>query len=104
MSKKKSNSTVALPPRTADIDLPPAAAAAPPDPVLRTIGIPLGRRSDGYISRHVDVQLDPVQRTSLSRLLSGLRQAGERLDGGKPVGSNADAVRWLLERLANGEG
>jgi hypothetical protein len=45
-------------------------------------------------------QLTMPQSVAVARLAAGLRQAGTKLDNGRPVLFNADAVRWLLEQIA----
>jgi hypothetical protein len=99
-----------LPPVVRDalsLPTPPAAPepAPPPQqlPASVTIEVPLGQLDQGYLSRHVEARLTTtMQCESLRRLTNGLRQAGERLDDGKPVASYADAMRWLLEQLVQG--
>ena len=54
-----------------------------------------------YQARHVEVQLDGRQRASLSRLRAGLESGHLKLANGKPVWSNADAVRWLIEQVSD---
>jgi len=70
-----------------------------PDAV--TIQAPLGEIDQGYLNRHVEARLTTEQQQqSMRRLLRGLQMAEERLSNGKPVASNADAIRWLLEQMA----
>lgn len=76
---------------------PEAVATLPASAIIEA---PLGSLDQGYLPTHVEARLTtPKQRASMRRLLRGLLQAGERLDDGKLVQSNADAVRWLLEKL-----
>ena len=100
-------------------DDPPAVAETPaeppppddpppePGPVVRAVSIEAPLAADaggGYLSRHLEVgRLTLGQRTAQRRLLVGLIHAGERLAGGQPVRSNADAWRWVLEQLVAGE-
>lgn len=73
------------------------------DPV--SIEVPLAEEAgNGYVTRHVEVnRLTLQQKTAQRRLLRGLVAAGERLDNGALVATNADALRWLLEQLAGGD-
>ncbi len=96
------------------IDLPsvPDAQEAPPiepqtevEPVAIdekdgvSITVPLGPLHDGYLSRHVQAQLDDRQRRNMRRMLQGLRLTGAKTISGKFVETPADAVRWMLEQL-----
>lgn len=54
---------------------------------------------DGYLTRHVDTQLDACQRRNLRGLVKGLMASGERLANGKPVENHAHAIKWLLEQI-----
>ena len=80
-----------------------AAAAATVTPVVAqaTIAVPLSEvPPGGYMTNHVEVRLSHDQTYALRGLFYGLREAGECLAGGKPIASNADVVRWLLEQVA----
>ncbi|HEY1600460.1 MAG TPA: hypothetical protein VGG64_12710 [Pirellulales bacterium] len=66
-----------------------------------TIDIPIGTmREDAYRLRHVDVQFTDRQSRAMRRLFDSLDATGERLENKKRVCSGADALRWLLERVA----
>ena len=99
MSQKKKvlpTQTVALPTATSSVTAEPV----PELPVSVVIEVPLGPLDQGYLSRHVEARFtSDAQRQAMRRLTNGLRQAGEKLDDGRPVGTHADAVKWLLERL-----
>lgn len=75
-------------------------AIAQPLPEKIVIEAPMGGLDEGYLSRHVQVQLNGHQRETLRRLVNGLRDSDERLADGKAIESNADAVKWILEQLA----
>jgi len=84
----------------------PAAVAAPSEPPPLyfkrvAVDVPLGDVPvDAYITNHVEVRLTHDQAYALRGLWYGLQAAGERLDGGKPIASNADVIRWLLEQVS----
>jgi len=54
---------------------------------------------EGYVPRHVDVQLDKEQGSKLARLLKGLDAENARLANGRRVINRVDAVRWLIEQI-----
>ena len=99
--KKRTPETQTVASQTAP---PPVSIAAEPMPELPAsviIEVPLGPLDQGYLSRHVEARFtSEVQRQAMRRLTNGLRQAGEKLEDGKPVTTHADAVKWLLERMA----
>jgi hypothetical protein len=63
------------------------------------IEVPLGESDSGYISNRVDVHLSAGERSTMKRVLNGLKSRGARLQSGKPIWSNADVVRWMLEQV-----
>jgi hypothetical protein len=66
----------------------------------KTIIVPLGAIQNGYLSNHVEARLaTDKQRRNMRRVLQGLRQRGEKLENGRFVDTQADAVKWLLEQL-----
>jgi hypothetical protein len=75
---------------------------------MTTIGIKLPlslvaiNGTGGYVSHHIDVHLTPRQGRAYRALYDGLVEQGVRFDGGKPVVSPPDAIRWVLELLATG--
>jgi len=84
------------------------ADEAPPQYVeqaeLVQIQVPLGAvPPDVYIGRHVEVRLTHDQARVLRSLWYGLQVEGATLAGGKSIDSNADVIRWLLERIAAAE-
>lgn len=54
-----------------------------------------------YVTPHVEVQLDAAQAATLRRLVEGLDVAGARLANNRRVTTGPDAVRYLLDRLAD---
>ena len=58
----------------------------------------------GYVSRHADARLHHSQARTMRRLWLALDERGERLANGKRIHSQADALRWLLERVGGGDG
>ena len=50
---------------------------------------------------HVNVHLGKKATQSLLRLREGLRVSGARMPDGKPVWTTADALRYLLEAIAD---
>ena len=120
MAKKKStsqareNGSVKLPAAEGDapeVGLPVLRGSNPTPPaegtekkyVERTVVIelPIGPLGGGYRPRHVDVQLrTAAQRGALRQVLSGLDHAGDRTADKRRVTNNAEAVRWLLEQIA----
>ena len=75
------------------------AAGAETHGVL-SIEIPHGELTNGYRSGHVDTQLSQQQAKGLRQLFDSLDQAGERLENGRRVATAADAIRWMMERIA----
>lgn len=55
-----------------------------------------------HVSRHVEAQLDGDQAAALKRAFVGLDEAGARLANGRRITSNADVIRYLLERIGAG--
>ena len=53
---------------------------------------------------HLNVQLGQKAAAAFSAFRNGLRAAGEKLPDGRPVYSNADALRWLCESIASAAG
>ncbi len=87
---------------TRQSELPPAVR-----PV--TLQLPLGAldadayRGRGLQDKHCEARLDRPQADTLRRVFNGLDATGARLRNGKRIASNADVVRWILERVAEGE-
>ena len=88
MSKKSSAAS-------APTSAPAAAASAPAVQGLP----PAGTLPDRYyVPRHLEVQLDSDQAQALTLLRVGLQEQGV------DVRSNAQAVKWLLNRIAESYG
>ncbi len=51
-------------------------------------------------SAHVDAQLGAEAAVAFLRIRNGLRDKAAKLLSGRPVWSNADALRWLMEQVA----
>jgi hypothetical protein len=75
-----------------------------------TLTLPLGEllhagfQADPRSAQHVDCQCQTMgQRRALMRLRAGLEATGARLDNGRRVLSNADAIRYVLELLAESD-
>jgi hypothetical protein len=81
-----------------------AMGAAESQTILKAASLPLIDPEDrDYISRHVELRMDGPVAKSLSALRKGLDAGHYRTENGKPVTTNTDAIRWLLERMAAGE-
>lgn len=53
-------------------------------------------------SLHLQAQLGPEAATIFIRIRNGLRDRNEKLAGdGRPVWSNVDALRWIMEKIAS---
>lgn len=77
-----------------------------PTTELVRVQVPLGHAGeDARTPLHVDARLDREMGETLSSLLAGLNETGERLPPsylfphGKPIGTCADALRWLLQQI-----
>jgi len=65
------------------------------------IELPVGPPEfDGYVTRHIDIQLDQRQARALRRVFSALHDSAVRLPNGRYVQSSADALRYILEQIA----
>jgi hypothetical protein len=49
---------------------------------------------------HVQAQLGPEAATAFIRIRNGLREQNEKLSDGRPVWTNVDTLRWMMERVA----
>lgn len=59
-----------------------------------------GRVQFAQQSLHLQAQLGPEAATAFLRIRNGLRDQNAKLGGGKPVWTNVDAFRWLMEQVA----
>ena len=57
--------------------------------------------SVGRTGLHVNVQLGPKAARGYMRLRNGLRESNAKLADGRPVWTNADALRFLLEGMVD---
>lgn len=76
--------------------------------VVRTpiVAVLASKDGTGYISRHIDVRLTDRQSRALARLTSGLQQIHAMYvsrTGARHVDTKVDAVRWLLDTIADQE-
>lgn len=56
--------------------------------------------SSHYHTRHVDIQLTPLQRHALGSLFGALHNAQPtKMANGRFVQTHADCVRWLLDQI-----
>lgn len=49
---------------------------------------------------HIQAQLGPEAATAFLRIRNGLRERDAKLSSGKPVWTNVDALRWLMEQVS----
>ena len=89
---------------TAKDPLGPVIAAARGRETVVSIELPLGELPDPPFQepRHLNFHLHKHQasRLALKRLMLGLQQRVTRLHGGRLVVTPTDAIRWMLERIA----
>lgn len=64
---------------------------------------PIGELGPGYVSRYVEARFDERQSNALKGLVSGLRDSREMMANGREVKTNADAIKWLLEKLSESD-
>ena len=57
-------------------------------------------RKDAYQSPRIDLMLNPRHTLVMRRLLDGLEHRKAKLGSGHFVQSNADVVRYMLERMS----
>lgn len=71
-----------------------------PKPGTVTIAVPIADElPPGYVTRHVDVQLNRSQAETLKRIQVELNSRAERLENERFVQSAGDVVRWVVERI-----
>ena len=67
-----------------------------------TVELPTGEIDPGaYLSDHVEGRLTPKQRRGLRYVKNGADATGERLENRRFVQTGIDALRFLLERVAD---
>lgn len=49
---------------------------------------------------HIQAQLGPDAATAFLRIRNGLRERNAKLVGGRPVWTNVDALRWIMEQVS----
>ncbi|MES2788137.1 MAG: hypothetical protein V4719_00850 [Planctomycetota bacterium] len=49
---------------------------------------------------HIDAMLGPVEAAAFMHLRAGLRRDNAKLACGRPVWSNPDVLRWLMQQVA----
>lgn len=65
-----------------------------------TVEIPLGEPPHRFNEVHIEGWLRRDAAHTFARLRQALRDQGARTEDGKPVKSNPDVMRWLMEQLA----
>ena len=66
------------------------------------IVIPTSRIEDEeYCAKHVQLQLDEPHARALKSVYRGLEEKGAKLRSGRPIRTNVDAVRWVLEQITH---
>lgn len=61
-----------------------------------------GKIAIGSRGTHVDAQLGGDAAEAFLRVRNGLRGSNAKLASGRPVWSNADALRYIMEQVADG--
>lgn len=72
----------------------------PPAPGYESKQAQSGKVTLSQPTLHLQAQLGPVAAEAFLRIRNGLRDVNAKLDGGRPVYTNVDALRWLMERVA----
>jgi len=89
-----------------DDELDPTRADEPPPPpefelrevVLR---IPIkGFLPSDWVTKHVDIQLSPLEAKGLRYLVEGVLTVKPMLANGHVLARNPDAIRWILQEIA----
>ncbi|MBX3467174.1 MAG: hypothetical protein KF878_09795 [Planctomycetes bacterium] len=67
-----------------------------------TIDVPI-LQTDFPVLRRLDLRLTQRQATALRLVFDGLQRDGEtiQLEGVRPVRAHGDAIRWLLDQVAD---
>ena len=81
------------------------AALAKTQASILEVVVPILEHGSALIER-MDFRLNPRQSAALRRLYDGLVSEGEQVDVvmSEPVATQYDALRWLLDRIADGAG
>jgi len=82
-----------------DYQVPVAVPVTQPSSL--NVDLPVLKHSNLYLTR-VDMRITPKQGIALRRLFDGLQANGETVDlvSTVPVSSQADALRWVLDKIA----
>jgi len=93
-------------PAKAETNNGPAVAIEIPIAEGDAQGYEAQRVSEGCVSlgdgprTHIDAMLGPIEAAAFIRLRSGLRRERAQLKCGRPVWSNPDVLRWILQQVA----
>ena len=70
-----------------------------------TVTAPMGTAPEGaYLPMQVVIgNMPPKARVTLKALLAGLQDTGAKLESGRIVGANPEALIWILENMAEGQ-
>lgn len=89
---------------TVSEQLADSAAAAPPARMstqTKSVSVPLASVDFGYLPRRIDLRkLTKRQSGALRQLQEALSVQGVRLADGSQIKNPANAIKWLLESLA----
>jgi hypothetical protein len=59
-----------------------------------------GKLSLSQPTLHIQAQLGTEAATAFLRIRNGLRSKNAKLCGGRPVWTNVDALRWIMEQVS----
>jgi hypothetical protein len=71
-----------------------------PEPGYEAQQVRSGKVTLSQPTLHLQAQLGPEAAAAFIRIRNGLREQNAKLCGGRPVWTNVDALRWLMERVA----
>lgn len=70
------------------------------DAMVIDLKLPISEpRKDAYQSPRIDLMLNPRHTLVMRRLLDGLQHRQVKMENGHLVNTNADAIRYLLDRM-----
>jgi len=90
--------SAAAAPETITLELPVGAGE---QPGYQSELIEAGEVSLEQPGAHFNLQIGPRGAAAFARIRNGLRESHAKLAGGRPVWSNADALRWLFDAMAD---
>lgn len=93
--------------QTVTEEAPQAQVDVPPRVVVRTVDMSLPVASVGpVVLRRLDLRMTDRQAQALRLLFDGLTAEGEavRIPGNPTVSQTADALRWVLDKIADAVG